>query len=408
VRYAEKNLISGSAENIKQFRELVKKGEGEEVQLGGAASGGVGPGHLLYQQLQDAGVIPATENLTFRELQGYYTELGQKLAGGNLPGDVYRAVKYVREQLGNQMNDMAAKGNALADLNRAKAYWRNYEDTFHNMRPVSQGGSPVARVLRADPSDPGFVAAPLTGKASARAVAMLSKYDPDLAQVAAQIARDTETAKKLPSSVKVKAAPEAPEPTTARQLQKPTPPESIPTPEAPDLARDVTTARQAKILKISSGLRSVSGWDLASIIGGGVQLSRGELPTALGVTLLRHGVGRWLDKPEVIDWLSQPTSRDIELLKNFSSKDQGTIQQGITQTLVKQARSGTSIDTDRWEGFLKPVQITAIVNASPRYKTPDDIMLAMKNGELDQKSGNAMLQRIKGKSGVITRPLPLQ
>lgn len=42
---------------------------------------------------------------------------------------------------------------------------------------------------------------------------------------------------------------------------------------------------------------------------------------------------------------------------------------------------------------------------TPQYNSPADVMEAMKNGELDQVSGNAMLQKMKGRNGVITRPL---
>ena len=53
----------------------------------------------------------------------------------------------------------------------------------------------------------------------------------------------------------------------------------------------------------------------------------------------------------------------------------------------------------------KRSQITAIINATPRYTQPSEVMEAMKNGELSQAEGSRMLQRMKGNAGVITRPL---
>jgi len=191
-----------------------------------------------------------------------------------------------------------------------------------------------------------------------------------------------------------------------------TPPEPTlkPAPEAPDLAKAVEQARQNKILKVAAGLRSVSGWDLASFAGGAVQISRGELPTAFSVTLLRHGIGRWMDKPEVVDWLSKVNDHDLQVLKQFTSQDQQKLQQGITQQLVKQARDGGHVSlSPSLEQFLRPTQAKAIRAAvlagSTRYQSPSDVMMAAKNGDITPAEAARITQKMKGNAGVITRPL---
>jgi hypothetical protein len=334
VRYAESNILQGSSENIKQFRELVAKGGSEEIKLSGAG-GGVKPGHPLYDQLVSAGVIEGAKPLTFRDLQGYYTELGAKIKSANLPGDVYRAIRYMRGQIGEEMAAMAKRHGVADTLADARAFWRDYENTFHDMRPMSLGGSPVARMVRA--VDPGFVAAPVLSKASARAVAMLGKYDPAVAELAAELATDYKTMSGLPKKFVPKEIPAAPTPRTPRTLEPPAPLIPKPLPPNPDLPQVVTAARHQRIGQIAGNLRSLSGWDIASIVGGFTQmLHYKSLPWAFGVTVIRHGIGALLDNPRVIRWLANPTPRDFAQLQQISP----SAQQAVADVYMHQARGG--------------------------------------------------------------------
>jgi hypothetical protein len=371
VNHANKNLIQGTPESIKQFNDLLQKGEPQDV---ATSVGTATPGTPLYETLVREGAIQPTESLAFRDLQGYYTELGQKMMAQNIPGDVYRALKYVRDEVGKEMQAMAERHGAGDVLNDARAHWRQYEQTFHDMRPVARGGSPVARALRA--ADPGYTAAPFLGKSAARAVDMLDKYDPNTAMRAARIASDYDRMSGLPRKFTPKEVPEAPavklpkiyekpEPQQAKQLEVPKAPEPAQPESAPDLGKAIQEAREARVGKISSNLRSVSGWDVASVSGGLYQIARGELPSAFGITVLRHGIGAVLDHPSVVRWLSAPTREDFAAFDRIPSEQRAAVQQAVTDVYVKQAQTGKPLQlNDAARRFLTPAQVKQIDNST--------------------------------------------
>ena len=67
-------------------------------------------------------------------------------------------------------------------------------------------------------------------------------------------------------------------------------------------------------------------------MGAAVELLVG--PVAYGVL---HGMANYLEKPEVIRWLSQPTTKDIAFLRQLSPQERAEISRNLLP-LIKEAR----------------------------------------------------------------------
>ena len=417
VRHAQQKIIAGTPESIKQFNEILNTGEAQEVST---SVGAAVPGTALYDTLVREGAIEPSGTMGWRDLQGLYTELGDKMSRGNLPGDVYNALKYVRNAIGEQMGKMAERHGMADAWNDARAHWQQYRDTFHDMTPVSQGGSPIARVLRAD--DPGFIAQPILGKASTRAVQMLKAYDPAVAAQAAQIAADNARMNALPKKAVVKptpkltgvsTVPEPPEPKVAEALKPPEPPVTKPIPEPPNLVEATRQAREARLDMYINRLRSpvALAWEVPGIIMGAV----GSLwhPSALSASVFmggefatRQAIARIMESPKAVEWLTKPTPQDIAQLNTLGPEARSALQQAFTDTMVKHHIP----PSPALRSFLTKAQLRttmAAVGASQGAQppsTPEGVMLAMKNGQLTNDEGNRLLQRMKGKGSVV-RPI---
>lgn len=93
---------------------------------------------------------------------------------GELPGNVYKGVGYVRNALDRELAAAAKSRGAGQAYASVKSDWSRYMDDWRDMGAISTGGSPLARVLRAE--DPGFVAQQVSGKAGERMAQTLGRY----------------------------------------------------------------------------------------------------------------------------------------------------------------------------------------------------------------------------------------
>lgn len=301
--------LAGSEEKIKIFDSILGATQGESV---GTSVGSVEPGTSLYNTLVEQGAInPAS--VDFRNLKGYYTELGEKLATGNLPGDVYSALGVVRQSIGNEMQRMATEAGVGEKLPPARAYWHRFEKTFHDMRPVAQGGSPLARAFRA--VDPDYAVAPFTGPAGNRAVNMLEQYDPRLAGVARQTIAKANQVKAIGTkAIKAPGLKALPEPPTPKPM--PSPPTIRPTPNAPEAPTmkmlDPEQVRREQVERVADYLRGESGWRIWSDVGAIGLATRAMLhgqPAAaagyMAFPITRRFAGAAMEAPSFLEWVSR-------------------------------------------------------------------------------------------------------
>lgn len=192
---AEQNILQGSPESIKIFQNILKEGEGPLSQASVFRGGGRLPGADLkdvmrsmdpkaqakfLQNLQAQGVeAPADESGVATQgaktdldtARGFSTELGQKVYGRELPGDVRRALKSVQDSIEGEVTRTVAKsgGKAAVDTYRKlKSDWRNYMEAFYDK------DSPVRKLKEG--KDPNDKLNPVVGDEGERAIALLGKY----------------------------------------------------------------------------------------------------------------------------------------------------------------------------------------------------------------------------------------
>ena len=146
--------------------------------------------------------------MQWNDIQGVYTKLGNRLAKGGLPGDVWRGLDSLQSSIGTEMEDMANAKGIKPQLQSVKKDWSSYMKDFQNTRvSVAKGGSPLAHSLESP--DPGTAVKHFEGDAGDRAVSTLSKYKkygarPEMAQKYRSVLEDVTTA---PKGGKVKEMP---------------------------------------------------------------------------------------------------------------------------------------------------------------------------------------------------------
>jgi hypothetical protein len=353
VRKAEAKL-QGSSENIKVFRDIMSKTGDDTVTSGGMD---FGPGTPVYESVKNSpgGLPNAAEPATFADLQGYYSELGDKLSSGNLPGDVYQAMKGLREDVGGMMQEMADSRGASAELKQAQKFYHDYMETFREPSGPSGSGSPVAQARLA--KDPAYVRKPFVGDSGARGVEMLAKYSPDLAKKARAIAKYQTEADAIPSRApKVKEPPPVP--------AKP----ETPTVDVNKVAREAIATRAKNWGSFNArdiGILSASaiGGVLEAILSG-----RGgyELPVA-AVTYEggKYAASRVLNKPAVVEWLSRTPPEEIAVLQKIPGADKVRIVDGLTEAAIESGKTGKPVSlSPQARSFLGPANVARIVAAS--------------------------------------------
>jgi len=295
VKTAEEK-IAGSSENLKIFRDILSKhpeGEPEAIEYQGAQ---IPKGHPLYEVLKE-GSEAATKPATFNDLQGYYSELGDKLSTGNLPGDVYQAMKSLHDSVGGLMQQMAESkgvGNILSD---AQNFYRQYMQAFRDSK------SPLNKAMKA--TERGGAVKMLQGKDQS-GIETLARYNPELAQRVNTIRGYQAEAKGIISKT---AAPK-PEPSLPSKTQP-----NLEEPKKIGL-QDISDAKakaiedQVRFLRrrmsyLSGGYGAYQ--ILHSIISGNLS------GTVTGAALIAapYVLSEALDSPKIVQALTKPTPADI-------------------------------------------------------------------------------------------------
>jgi hypothetical protein len=165
-----RETLQGAPADLKVFNDLMNQMESSEAESIDTAKG----------------TKPVLRPLTWDEGRTHYSALGDKLYSGELPGNVYRAVKKVREALDNELAQSAEKSvaeregkaagvKARIEYGKLKLDWKQYMDDWHDMRSMANGGSPLARVFRS--ADAGVAEGLILGKFGDRLLETFAKYD---------------------------------------------------------------------------------------------------------------------------------------------------------------------------------------------------------------------------------------
>lgn len=307
--------ISGSSELPKPFRDILGKypeSEPATIEYQGAQ---IPRGHPLYDVLAKNGATGAPP-VSFSDLQGYYTETGAELAKGTLPGDVYQATRELHSAIGDMMQQMADSAGAGKQFWDSRVFYRDYMDAFHEPAGPSGSGSPVAQVLLA--KDPAVAVAKFSGTAGDRGVAILRRYNSnlaDLAQRAGAIKRETAAVTaSAPRTVK-SIVDLPPAKTTAAPALELRPRQTISSPDIAAARRAAAEARASRVWSrgqwaatwpIFQAARALWGGHIPSIPMMGLE-SAGMLATVKATTqLMRY--------PPMIRFLTQARPEDVALI----------------------------------------------------------------------------------------------
>jgi hypothetical protein len=359
ARTAE-GMLKGTTENIKQFRELIKKApESEGVET---SAGFVKPGDPLFDQLQSEGAIDTGGTIPFDELQGYSSEIGMKLAKGGLPGDVYQALKYLKGKIDAAKVTIAERNGAGTELKNADAFHYNFMDTFYD-KPSAVAAS-LDRVGKLDPE---FYAEPfITGKAGQTGIAKLQRFDPKLAELATSLRKSHEEFSALPKQAKTVAPKLKPEPSPPSPIEPPKRPE-LKAPKKIEQPAKLTIedvrGRKAKEVKASAReIGRLSRYDAAILASSAVGPFLGRWETLLidpAYLVGRKAIGRMLDRPAVQRWLSEPSPEDIRILNSLPPEAKTEVQGAISDYAASHSIKTLSPEARRFLGQQNVARILA-------------------------------------------------
>ena len=349
--------IRGSSESIKIFKDIASKypaSAPDTIMYQGAE---IPKGHPLYDVLNQGQLA---QPIQFSNLQGYYSELGD-LMGGQLPGDVYQAVKTLRSNVGNMMQEIAAnvdkqravelggklppEESAVKSLKNAQQFYSQYMTDFREPTGPSGSGSPVAKAL--DAKDPDYVIDPFTGKSGFRGIETIAKYDPELARRFRTLAKVNDDISDIGSAPTQKPLPELP----------PQPQGEVP---------DVRGLKSDKLESIAANSRTWSKFDTAALATSVAAPFLGHWqaifaePALLG---LRKGIAATLDLPAVRNWLSTPRAADIAALDKLTGPARQEAQQNIINFVTKERKAGQTYKLD-------PAVVAFLGSSGPAQNQP--------------------------------------
>lgn len=336
--------LSGSAESIKQFNELIRKGAEEgELQAGGMT---VKPGDRLYDMLKEQGALDTGETIGFKDLQGYSSEIGRKLAQGNLPGDIYQAMKSLKEKIDAAKTTIAERNGAGPSLRDADSFWHDYQDLFYDK------DSAVAKVRESygvkNPGEAGNQF--FGGKSNEIAIGKLKKlrsvYAKD-ANAVADLAQNIGAARQEASAYTAQRQQQMPKPPKPGERPGPvvtaTTPNKVIEGPAPPTAENIIAEKRQRVEAKGRSIAELSKYDagtFASIPAGFVfgHPVAGFLPLAS-----KYGLSFLLTRPSVIEWITKPTMADMVAIEKLPEPVKAQVRTGLQQIMDEESAGGRQI-----------------------------------------------------------------
>ena len=345
----EKGAIKGSVENIKQFRDLVKKAKGAE---------GMDFLDNLDGTLSEAGEInveaEGTEPppmLKYDQLRGYSTELGQALAKGadvrhgGLPGDVRMAVKQLKAMIDDASQVIAERNGVGPQAKDASAYWSARQELLYD------SDSALSQVRkRVGVLDPQFYSEPFTtGKAAGVAIDRLRKFPTRHTAEATTLADLAENLKK--SHVEVKSTPSVKPPKPPKAVADPEPPKPLTTPlesrrviAQPDqpTVGDLKDAWKQKIGAKADAFKEIHWRDpliLASSLAAITDPVR-AIEIAAGGIVGPKVLGAALDIEGVKNWIARPVAGDVEAAMKLPEPARSALVKNLQQIIDQERAAG--------------------------------------------------------------------
>lgn len=322
--------------------------------------------------------------LTYEDLQGFYSELGNEISKGSLHGDIYTAYDDMHEAIGDDMQRIADSQDAGQELKDARNYWRRMKQAFGKPYNPTDAASKSL-----EHTSPEWAAK----EAAANQLRLLGSFNETIPEVAGRIESAREKLSDLPGKGKRPTAkiPEPPEEVTVEppKIQKPPTPEEHPKPpeevtvEPPKLSPpaeqkepsaypEEQTVEPPKTNAIevpevnTRELRKelLSKWGTGESKFGRYQVARfmaGGLSALIDATLEhRAGTGagfagmlgyiagpaiiaKIVEMPAMQEWLTRPPAGELETLQKLPYADRIKIMDGLKQAIPAARAKGVKV-----------------------------------------------------------------
>lgn len=344
-----------------------------------------GPGTPVYESVKASeGGLPGGESkpLSYKDLQGYYSELGTALSKGNLAGDVYTALDTLHEAIGKDMQRIADANGQGPQLAAAREYWRRMKQTFGNSSDavVDRAGRELKE------TSPDFSG----NQISEYRQRLLGSFDPEIPKLLQDIAAKRDALSKLPSegTRPTAKAPGYPEEKTVKppQMEKPPEPKAGPSypdetaveppklkppadqkapPEYPEEKTveppkvnpietpgvNTRTIREQLLDRWTKGETTMSRYDVKRLLGGGFGAMAGYFLGGLegatiggaAVTFAPAVISRLIELPSVREWLTRPPAGELETLQKLPNADRIKLTDGLKKIVPQAQAAGIKV-----------------------------------------------------------------
>jgi len=346
VEHAQQNILKGSQESIKQFREILgKKSEAEQISAGAGHPIDISAPEAqnILNFLESEGVSAEPANITFRDLQGYSSEIGAKIAEGPKAGqgDVYRALKYVKDKIDASKLTIAERNNVGDALRDADSFWHSYMDTFYDKDSAVAGVRKSVGVL--DPRH--YAISFVRGKAAEVAIGKLKQFPTQYAAEASSIANLAQNLRSaqgevsaLPKTAKIKGMPPSPPAVeTPKPIEPPKPVvaeykvgKKVKEPEPPT-AEGIIEAKKRRIESKSAELGGIRRFDVMILLAPVIALRNleGIVAGAAGIAA-EKAIAASVKLPKVMDWIAKATPADIAAIEKLPEPSRTQLRNNLS------------------------------------------------------------------------------
>ena len=310
---------------------------------------------VVQRQAAIEGIDPdSNSNVPFTRLQGWYTELGQKqFAGGQIPGNIYKAIDTVRKAVRKTMDDTAEAHGATDDLDAARVSNTQYQDAFGRQR-AKRLSAADENLKKTNPEE-------FARKQAQAKIDKVAVHDPTYPDAVQQAVDAHETLKQFPSEKAI-----------ATKVQAP--------PDEPTV--DLQKVSQNEIEKKAKNWGSFNGRDVgifaSSMLAQPIlhMLGHAGAGETIGIAAGAFMGGKMLASklattPSVIEFLSRPSASDLELISKIPGADKVKVINGFTDAAVEAAKSGKPLKiAPQTALLLGPENVRKILAASAEVSQP--------------------------------------
>ena len=310
---------------------------------------------VVQRQAAIEGIDPdSNSNVPFTRLQGWYTELGQKqFAGGQIPGNIYKAIDTVRKAVRKTMDDTAEAHGATDDLDAARVSNTQYQDAFGRQR--------TKRLSAADENLKKTNPEAFARKQAQAKIDKVAVHDPTYPDAVQQAVDAHETLKQFPSEKAISTKVQAP-------------------PDEPTV--DLQKVSQAEIEKKAKNWGSFNGRDVgifaSSMLAQPIMhmLGHAGAGETIGIAAGAFMGGKMLASqlatmPSVIEFLKRPSASDLALISKIPGVDKVRVIDGFTDAAVEAAQTGKPLKiAPQTALLLGPAAMARISAASAGNQQP--------------------------------------